>query len=191
MASLQISFDIGTPISERVEAISPIVNSMIEEHDSGDSLIGVEAFQDDLMGRIRAAGLMEKKWLKVDEVGVHPDNREKAMLVPIDMHDLLKRMAKDGWNYAKWDALACEIPSTPIWAPVEEDERGFGERVLMVCWPLTRATGSLSSLVVGLMGLLPFGPCNLELRASILRSLQMALFRNPRSARSNLLWSSL
>ena len=60
MASLplQISFGIGVPISERVEAISPIVNSMIEEHDSGDSLIGVEAFQDDLMGRIRSAGLM-------------------------------------------------------------------------------------------------------------------------------------
>ena len=107
---MQFSFD-GQSIAARVQVLAPIVNSMIEEHDSGTSAIGVEAFQDDLIGRIKAAGLMEERWLKVDGVGVHPDNKEKSMLVPTDVHDLLKRMAKDGWNWSKWDALACEIPA--------------------------------------------------------------------------------
>lgn len=111
MASSYINFDMGVPIVDRVSVLSPIINAAIEEHDSEDASVGVEAFTEDLLARIRAAGLMEKKWIPVEKVGVHPDNREKAMLVPIDVHDLLKKMAANGWSYAKWDALACEIPT--------------------------------------------------------------------------------
>ncbi len=109
-----IPFDTGMSMADRVNVISPIINMMIEDHDSGDSSLGVEAFQEDLIGRIRAAGLMEKKWIMPEWVGVHPDNREKAMLVPIDVHDLLARVAQDGWSFKKWDALACEIPAGPV-----------------------------------------------------------------------------
>jgi hypothetical protein len=109
-----MSFDKGLSMADRVNVISPIINMMIEDHDSGDSALGVEAFQEDLIGRIRAAGLMEKKWIMPEWVGVHPDNREKAMLVPIDVHDLLARVAQDGWSFKKWDALACEIPTGPV-----------------------------------------------------------------------------
>ena len=131
---VQFSFD-GQSIAARVQVLAPIVNSMIEDHDSGTSAIGVEAFQEDLTGRMKAAGLMEQKWLKVDAVGVHPDNREKSMVVPIDMHDLLRRMAQDGWNWSKWEALACEIPAT------EEGKNGGTRtrnwrRPQMDCWPL-------------------------------------------------------
>ena len=95
MASIQFNFDMQMPIADRVCAIAPIINSMMESFDSADATVGVEAFQDDLQNRIRAAVPMEKKWLNIDTVGVHPDNREGAMVVPIDMHDLLKRRAKD------------------------------------------------------------------------------------------------
>ena len=124
MASIEIKFDMQMPIADRVTAVAPIINKMIDSFDSADSTVGVEAFQDDLQSRIRAAGLMEKKWLSIDTVGVHPDNREGAMIVPIDMHDLLKRLAKDGWNYSRWEALACEIPANPIgqaWRKANED----------------------------------------------------------------------
>ena len=50
----------------------------------------------------------------VDDVGVHPDNREQATLVPVDAHDLLHRLVVDqGWSWAKVVALACEIPNNP------------------------------------------------------------------------------
>ncbi len=58
-----IPFDMGMSMAARVHVISPIINMMIEDHDSGDSSLGVEAFQEDLIGRIRAAGLMENKWI--------------------------------------------------------------------------------------------------------------------------------
>lgn len=122
--SSHISFELGVPIASRVSTISPIINAMIEEHDSGNSALGVEAFQEDIIGRVRAAGLLENKWLKVEHVGVHPDNREKAMLVPIDVHDLLARLAEDGWSFKKWDALACEIPAGAVgqaWRQQNED----------------------------------------------------------------------
>ena len=112
--SSHISFDMGVSVATRVATIAPIINSMIEEHDKEDSALGVEAFQEDMIGRIRAAGLLVPKWIELEFVGVHPDNREKAMLVPIDVHDLLRRIAEDGWSYKKWDALACEIPEGPL-----------------------------------------------------------------------------
>ena len=48
----------------------------------------------------------------LDALGVHPANREGAGLVPIDVHDLLLRIFLLGWNWAKVDILACEIPPT-------------------------------------------------------------------------------
>ena len=54
----QLSSDIETSIADRVKVLSPIINMMIEQHDSGSSKIGIEAFQTDLMNRIKSAGLM-------------------------------------------------------------------------------------------------------------------------------------
>jgi hypothetical protein len=51
--------------------------------------------------------------LQVSEAGTHPDNREKAMLVPIDVHDLLLKFADKGYNPSKWDALALRTPAGP------------------------------------------------------------------------------
>ena len=111
-----LTFDLGVSIADRVAALAPIINLMIEEHDSGESSLGVEAFQEDLMARLRVAGLMIQLWMGVDVVGVQPDNREKTMLVPIDVQDLLSRIVEDGWSWKKWDALAREIPKGPVGA---------------------------------------------------------------------------
>ena len=123
-SSSHLSFDMGVPIATRVATISPIINAMIEEHDNEANSFGVEAFQEDVVARIKAAGLMATTWVPVDHVGVHPDNREQSMLVPIEVHDLLRRMAQDGWSYKKWDALGCEIPEGPLgqaWRQANED----------------------------------------------------------------------
>ena len=96
-------------IEARVKSISEKVNDLIEKH--GDDAEGVENFQEDLVTMIFAAGLAEKeKWYPLAKVGCHPDNREQAMLVPIDVHELLLKISTDGWSYNKWDALASEVP---------------------------------------------------------------------------------
>ena len=141
-----MQFEIGVSIANRVAAIKPIINALVEEHEADESRVGVEAFQEDLMARIKAAGLMETKWANVDEVGVHPDNREQSMLVPIDVHDLLKRMSRDGWSYKKWEALSCEIPVGPIgeqWRKANEDLSKSSEGLLAPCQGdlLTMLTG--------------------------------------------------
>ena len=52
-------------------------------------------------------------WVQVDKVGVHPDNRERTMLVPVDAHDLLLRMCHDGFSRKKCITMAGGIPPTP------------------------------------------------------------------------------
>ena len=102
-------FSKDTSIADRVEATAPKVNSMIEE--KGDDDEGVECFQKELLQLIEEAGLLERDvWYNTDHVAVHPDNREKAMLVPVDVHDLALALVHKGWNYARWEALACEKP---------------------------------------------------------------------------------
>ena len=65
-------------MADRVNVISPIINMMIEDHDSGECSLGVEAFQEDIIGRIRAAGLMEKSgscpsgWVYTPTIGRRP-----------------------------------------------------------------------------------------------------------------------
>ena len=50
------------------------------------------------------------EWVKCECTAVHPDNREGAGLVAIDVHDLLLRIVHLGWNWSKVDVLAAQIP---------------------------------------------------------------------------------
>lgn len=107
-----MSFPADTSIAERVAALSPILTTMIEQFEAGEWKDGVEAFQDDMVGRLFAAGLLKKDvWLDIMEVGVHPDNREGNMLVPVDVHDLLLRLSQDGWSWNKWTAMVTDVPA--------------------------------------------------------------------------------
>ena len=115
MQSNAIIFPMETAIVSRVDVMAPMINQLIQDHENGESKDGVEAFQHDLLVRIDSAGLLEKdQWYELDNVGIHPDNREKAMCVPVDSQDLLSRFAEDGWNYGKWNALACKIPENIV-----------------------------------------------------------------------------
>ena len=121
-----MTFQPDTSINDRVEAIAPVVNAMCEAFVAGDVKDGVQFFQDMVISKIRAAELLtDDMWTQVDNVGVHPDNREGCGLVPIDVHDLLKRIVNDGWSYHEVDALACEVP------PNEQGNewRSFNERL--------------------------------------------------------------
>ena len=72
---------------------------------------GVDAFQGELVKLLRDHDLVYDKAAVVpEELGVHPDNREKAGLVPIDVHDLLLAIYRLGWSMDKVDIMACEIP---------------------------------------------------------------------------------
>ena len=107
------TFTDTAPVEERVSVLAPVINQLLEQHDSGESEIGAESFSEDIICRIDAAGLLEKgRWVKVQHVAAHVDNREGAMLVPVDVHELLYYIVTNaGWSEVKWNALACEIPN--------------------------------------------------------------------------------
>ena len=103
-----------TSLIDRVERAAPMIASAIQWYNEGKIDEGICAFQEALLDFIRAAGLLEKRWVPTSKAGVHPDNREKVCLVPIDVHDLLLWIALQGWSWTKVQALACEIPLV-IW----------------------------------------------------------------------------
>ena len=122
-----ITFGSATPESERVTVMAPILNKILEDFDSGKSKQGVEAFDNEIMQRLDASGLLEKgKIIQVERVGVHPDNREQSMLVPIDVQDLLARLATDGFNWSRWNAFACRIPTGALGDSWKEQKYGVG-----------------------------------------------------------------
>ena len=108
--------DIGETVSlqARVNRIAPILNAQIDEFEGGNAKEGVQSFQVALRMRIRRANCSRIRWIPVRRVGAHPHNREKTGIVPIDMHDLLRRMTADGWNWELVDALACEMPPAGV-----------------------------------------------------------------------------
>ena len=110
-------FPAGTPQAERIQKVAPAINDMLEAFEANaaemSSSMGVEDFDNMMMDYLYSAGLLEKgKIIQVDYVGVHPDNRERAMVVPVDAQDLLHRWATlDGFSLKKWRAFACTIPA--------------------------------------------------------------------------------
>ena len=95
----------------RVNAIKDVVNDMCVAFIDGDYGDGAQYYQAMLADKVRSAGLLEDDvWLPVDNIGVHPDNREGYGLVPIDVHDLLDRIANDGWSFSAVDTMAVEVP---------------------------------------------------------------------------------
>ena len=104
------SFDLSVPDDAVADAVAPIINEWIDMFSSGSFLDGTEAFQCHILSEIANVRLGEDRWVPIWKVIVHPANREGGLLVPIDVHDLLRIFNHNGWNWARVDACACEIP---------------------------------------------------------------------------------
>ena len=94
--SILAHFPAGTTQAERIQKVAPAINDMLEAFEANaaemSSSMGVEDFDNMKMDYLYSAGLLEiGKIIQVDYVGVHPDNRERAMVVPVDAQDLLHR----------------------------------------------------------------------------------------------------
>ena len=75
---------------------------------------GTESFQYHILDQILKVGLGEDQWHAVSKVIVHPDHREKTVLVSVDAHDLLRQFTHNGWNWSRVDACASEIPDGDV-----------------------------------------------------------------------------
>ena len=93
-----------------IEKIAPELKRLVQEHEEGTYKEGVEAFNSEIMHIIEQSGLLVEEKKHVSCVGVHPHNREKTMVIPIDVHDLLVKFADNGYNPRLWDALALKVP---------------------------------------------------------------------------------
>ena len=95
----------------RMEKCVPLLQALVQQHNDGTYAGGVEAFNAEIEGVLEQHGMFSEEYLQVDQVGVHPHNREKTMLVPMDCQDLLAKFYENGYNPKKWEALALKIPS--------------------------------------------------------------------------------
>ena len=107
--------DDTSTVADRVATVAPIINKLIEDHESEQSTDGVQTFQDNLCKLMAQSGTSYHRTIDVDVMGCHPHNRERTGLVPIDVHDLLDFISSQGWNWAECDrSMCCEIPPTTI-----------------------------------------------------------------------------
>ena len=95
----------------RMDKCVPLLKALVQQHNEGTYAGGVEAFNAEIEGVLEQHGMFSDEYLQVDQVGVHPHNREKTMLVPMDCQDLLAKFYENGYNPKKWEALALKIPS--------------------------------------------------------------------------------
>ena len=95
---------------ERVKAAGAEIRRWCRDFQTGIIIDGVETFQDHLIKQITEAGLGEMRDICPSRVIVHPDNREGALLIPVDAQDLLLQMVCNGFLTSRVDCLACEMP---------------------------------------------------------------------------------
>jgi len=105
-----------TLVSDKVKVIAPMLNQLIDDFENGVGAIrGVETFQEEVIKMLVEADVLEKNvWYQVDNVACHPDNREKNMLLPIDVQELLCVFIDNGFVNRQWDAMASEVPPSSI-----------------------------------------------------------------------------
>ena len=104
--------------TERVAELKGPLNAAIAAWGGGTQKEGVQAFQKKILDAIKANGLSEVRWELPLHVAVEPHNRDRAGLVPADVHDLLQIFAEQGWDYDKCQhALAVEMRAAGASAP--------------------------------------------------------------------------
>jgi hypothetical protein len=106
-----VSIDEHSSLQDRIDAALPLCNLMVEQHNKGTDEDGIEAQNFDLVKKLEECRLMEWQRVQLEHVGTSPWNREKHMLVPVDVQDLLLTFSKKGFNHHIWKAMALTIPN--------------------------------------------------------------------------------
>ena len=121
---------------------------------------GVDAFQCSLFKILRQYDLClkDQQWVSLESLGAHPDNREKAGLVPIDVHDLLLLIWNLGWNWDKVDVVVCQVPPGEVgegWRAFNKELADKSDNLLARCKPdlleFMTARGSHTSAAARIM----------------------------------------
>jgi hypothetical protein len=87
------------------------INDMISSFESQKDNTQIQALGGQLRSYLLENGLAKKEHIHHSQVGVHPDNRESEMLIPIATHSLMVMIANKGYNLHETElALCCGIP---------------------------------------------------------------------------------
>ena len=102
------------PQQARIQEVAPLLRALVEQHENNTYTEGVEALNAKMMGLIEGADLVDEEVKHTSKAGTHPDNREGAMIMPMDSQDLLLKFFENGYNHSLWDALALRIPQGEV-----------------------------------------------------------------------------
>ena len=61
----------------RMEKCVPLLQVLVQQHNDMTYPGGLEAFNAEIEGVLEQHSMFSDEYLQVDQVGVHPDNREK------------------------------------------------------------------------------------------------------------------
>ena len=146
LAAIMASITDESSRQDRIDAGLPFFKQCVQMHENGQDDDGCEAMNYALMKKIKECKLMTLQQVQLEHVGTHPDNREKHMLVGIDVQDLLMKFAKKGYNPDIWKALALAIP----FGPAGQEWRDANERLVQKSDGLLPAiNGDMLSIVCG------------------------------------------
>ena len=90
---------------------APAVNAILEEADGlTDRALQIQAIAGRVMALLESEGLVSRELVAPQNVGVHPCNRNGAMLDPHHVHELLAMFVLKGFNPGECrQALAAQI----------------------------------------------------------------------------------
>lgn len=106
---LSIEFDCQDSVEARCEKIAPALNACIEEFETMGGE-GADAWSARVVEHLKATGMCKRVWMDVEGIAVHPENREGAMLIAVDVHDLCLEIVTRAWSFDKCSILACSMP---------------------------------------------------------------------------------
>lgn len=116
MPAAQMADTIKTKTQIIAETHAATINDMIEKFESNPENTHIQAMGASLRKFLIDVGLaVLGEHIHHAAVGPHVDNRETEMLIPVSVHDLLRKISMKGWSWIETQlALCCGIPPGPL-----------------------------------------------------------------------------
>ena len=110
-----MSSTVGVPPSKLAKDVAPKINALLDEFESEDDTLKIQAFGYTMRNFLLKEDAAYPDRIKSRFCGVDPENRDKEMLIPIAVWELLCIVAtKKGWDPSKLvGALCAELPTDP------------------------------------------------------------------------------
>ena len=101
MSKVVESFD------QKTERVAGVINEWIREHRARGDKGGLQALATKIKSLLRAEKIVVKQRMRPSACGVHPYNRGREMLIPIDVQDLIEAILEASFSWEEVQNAMC------------------------------------------------------------------------------------